>query len=90
MATTSSAASQATPDPLSMAAVLRIPIMRRLWYAQVISVFGDFLALFAVIGVLTFRLNASAQQVINLQIAYLLPIAILGVVAGVLRRSLAA
>ena len=77
MATTS------TPDPLSMAAVLRIPVMRRLWYAQVISVFGDFLALFAVIGVLTFRLNATAQQVINLQIAYLLPIAILGVIAGV-------
>jgi DHA3 family macrolide efflux protein-like MFS transporter len=76
-------ATQPIPNPLSMAAVLRIPIMRRLWYAQVISVFGDFLALFAVIGVLTFRLNASAQQVINLQIAYLLPIAILGVVAGV-------
>ncbi len=76
-------ATSVTPDPLSMAAVLRIPILRRLWYAQVISVFGDFLALFAVIGVLTFRLNASAQQVINLQIAYLLPIAILGVVAGV-------
>ena len=82
MATSASPPTTA-PDPLSMGAVLRIPIMRRLWYAQIISVFGDFLALFAVIGVLTFRLNASAQQVINLQIAYLLPIAILGVIAGV-------
>ena len=82
MATTASPSITA-PDPLSMRAVLRIPMMRRLWYAQVISVFGDFLALFAVIGVLAFRLNATAQQVINLQIAYLLPIAVLGVIAGV-------
>ena len=66
-----------------MGAVLRIPMMRRLWYAQIVSVFGDFLALFAVISVLTFKLEASAQQVIGIQIAYLLPIAILGILAGV-------
>ncbi len=71
------------PAPLSMGAVLRIPMMRRLWYAQIISVFGDFLALFAVISVLTFRLHASAQQVTGVQISYLLPIALLGVLAGV-------
>lgn len=71
------------PAPLSMGAVLRIPMMRRLWYAQIISVFGDFLALFAVISVLTFRLHANAQQVTGVQIAYLLPIAILGILAGV-------
>lgn len=66
-----------------MGGVLRIALMRRLWYAQIISVFGDFLALFAVISVLTFRLHANAQQVTGVQIAYLLPIALLGVVAGV-------
>ncbi|MGH8093350.1 MAG: MFS transporter [Chthoniobacterales bacterium] len=71
------------PAPLSMGAVLRIAMMRRLWYAQTISVFGDFLALFAVISVLTFRLHANAQQVTGVQIAYLLPIAVLGVLAGV-------
>ena len=71
------------PAPLSMGAVLRIPMMRRLWYAQIISVFGDFLALFAVISVLTFKLHANAQQVTGVQIAYLLPIAILGIMAGV-------
>ena len=70
-------------EPLSMGAVLRIPVMRRLWYAQIVSVFGDFLALFAVIGVLTFNLHASAPQIIGVQIAYLLPIAVLGVLAGV-------
>lgn len=71
------------PQPLSMAAVLRIPLLRRLWYAQIISVFGDFLALFAVIGILTFKLHATAQQVTGVQIAYMLPIAVLGILAGV-------
>src|SRR5580704_8040682 len=71
------------PAPLSMGDVMRIPMMRRLWYAQVVSVFGDFLALFAVISILTFRLHATAQQVTGIQIAYMLPIAILGILAGV-------
>jgi len=71
------------PAPLSMGAVLRIPMLRRLWYAQIISVFGDFLALFAVIGILTFKLHATAQQVTGVQIAYMLPIAVLGILAGV-------
>ena len=66
-----------------MAAVLRVPVMRRLWIAQIVSVFGDFLALFAVINFLTFHLAATADQVTGLQIAYLLPIALLGVLAGV-------
>jgi len=73
----------APPAFLTMREVLRIPIMRRLWYAQIVSNFGDFLALFAVIGVLTFKLHANAQQVTGVQIAYLVPIAILGILAGV-------
>lgn len=74
---------QTVPEPLSMGAVLRIPTMRRLCTAQIISTFGDFLALLAVINFLTFHLNAGPQQVTGLQIAYLLPIAVLGVLAGV-------
>jgi len=66
-----------------MREVLQFPLLRRLWYAQIISVFGDFLALYAVIGVLTFRLHATAQQVTGVQIAYMLPIAVLGILAGV-------
>src|SRR5437879_805719 len=71
------------PAPLSMGDVMRIPMLRRLWYAQVVSVFGDFLALFAVISILTFKLHATAQQVTGVQIAYMLPIAVLGILAGV-------
>ncbi|MBS1799834.1 MAG: MFS transporter [Acidobacteria bacterium] len=71
------------PAPLSMSEVLRFPLLRRLWYAQIISVFGDFLALFAVISILTFKLHGTAQQVTGVQIAYMLPIAVLGILAGV-------
>lgn len=71
------------PEPLSMGAVLRIPVMRRLWYAQIVSNFGDFLALFAVIGFLTFNVRANPQQITGVQIAYQLPIAVLGILAGV-------
>ena len=73
----------APAEPLSMAAVLRVVTMRRLWYAQIVSVFGDFLALFAIITIMTFRLHATPQQVTGLNIAYLLPIALLGIVSGV-------
>jgi DHA3 family macrolide efflux protein-like MFS transporter len=81
---TSEAPPQAVPPtPLTMREVLRITTMRRLWYAQIVSTLGDFLALFAVIGYLTFKLHANAQQVTGVQIAYLVPIAILGILAGV-------
>ena len=73
----------AAPEPLSLRAVLRIGMLRRLWYAQIVSVMGDFLALFAVITVMTFRLHANAQQITGLQIAYMAPIAVLGVISGV-------
>lgn len=71
------------PDPLSMGAVLRIVPLRRLWYAQVVSVFGDFLALYAVMTIVTYKLHATPQQVTGIQIAYLAPIAILGTISGV-------
>lgn len=69
--------------PLTMREVLRIRTMRRLWYAQIVSNFGDFIALFAVIGLLTYQLHATAQQVTGVQISYQLPIAVLGILAGV-------
>jgi MFS family permease len=71
------------PEPMSMGAVLRVVTLRRLWYAQIVSTFGDFLALFAVITVMTFKLHATPQQVTGIQIAYLLPIALISVISGV-------
>lgn len=71
------------PDPMSMREVLRVVTLRRLWYAQIVSVFGDFLALFAIITIMTFQLHATPQQITGINIAYLLPIALLGVISGV-------
>jgi DHA3 family macrolide efflux protein-like MFS transporter len=71
------------PPALSMRDVLRIKTMRRLWYAQIVSNFGDFVALFAVIGLMTYKMHASAQQVTGVQISYQVPIAVLGILAGV-------
>ena len=34
---------------------------RRLWIAQIVSIFGDFLAIFAVFSVVTFDLHGTAN-----------------------------
>jgi len=68
---------------MSFRDVLRLTVMRRIWYAQVVSLLGDFLALFAVISVVSFRLHGTPAQVTGVQIAYMVPIAVLGPLAGV-------
>jgi MFS family permease len=84
MSTAAAAASSASmPAPMSFRDVLRIDVMRRVWYAQIISLFGDWLALFAVIAVVSFALNGTPKQIIGVQIAYMLPIVFVGPVAGV-------
>src|SRR5437763_5646219 len=83
MSTSTATAAAAPPPPLTFRDVLRIDVMRRVWYAQIISLFGDFLALFAVIAVVTFRMHGTPAQVIGLQISYMLPIVFIGPIAGV-------
>src|SRR6266581_2367860 len=51
--------------PMSFADVLRIDVMRRVWYAQIISLFGDWLALFAVIAVVSFAMHGSPKQILG-------------------------
>src|SRR5207249_4491132 len=82
MSTTQTAAA-APAAPMSFRDVLRIDVMRKVWFAQVISLFGDFLALFAVIAVVTFRMHGTPAQVTGLQIAYMVPIVFVGPIAGV-------
>ena len=80
---TTAAAAASAPALPSFGDVLPIPVMRRVWYAQVVSLFGDFLALFAVIAVVSFRMHGTPAQLTGLQIAYMLPIVFVGPVAGV-------
>ncbi|OLC79775.1 MAG: MFS transporter [Acidobacteria bacterium 13_1_40CM_4_65_8] len=68
---------------MSFRDVLRIDVMRRVWYAQVISLFGDFLALFAVIVVVSFTMHGTPNQITGVQIFYMLPIVFVGPIAGV-------
>src|SRR3989475_12633148 len=73
----------ATAPSMSFRDVLRIDVMRRVWYAQVISLFGDFLALFAVIVVVSFTMHGTPNQITGVQIFYMLPIVFVGPIAGV-------
>src|SRR5918994_6919744 len=69
--------------PMTFREVLRLTVMRRVWYAQVVSLLGDFLAIFAVISVVTYRMHGTPAQVTGVQIAYMLPLALLGPLSGV-------
>src|SRR6266853_4957085 len=71
------------PKPYTLKTILRFKPFRTLWLAQFVSVFGDFLALFGVISLITFRWHGTALQVTTVTIAYILPLAIIGPVAGV-------
>ena len=71
------------PEQLSFREVLRIHAVRRLWLAQLVSIFGDFLAIFAVFSVVTFQLHGTPTQVSMILVAYLLPLAVLSPLAGV-------
>jgi len=68
---------------LNMRQTLAIPSFRKLWIAQLVSVFGDFLALYAVISAMSFRMHASARDISLVSVFFLLPMALIGPLAGV-------
>jgi MFS transporter, DHA3 family, macrolide efflux protein len=69
--------------PLSFGEVLRLRPVRRMWIAQIVSVFGDFLAVFAVVAVVTFQLHGTATQVAMVLVSFMAPLAIVSPLAGV-------
>src|SRR6266702_8315201 len=69
--------------PLSFGEVLRLRPVRRLWIAQIVSVFGDFLAVFAIIALVTFKLHGTATQVAMVLVSFMAPFAIVSPLAGV-------
>lgn len=72
-----------TPAPLTFREVFQIKELRRLWAAQLVSVCGDFLAIYAIFAVVSFRMHASATAVSLVLVFYLLPLAIVSPIAGV-------
>src|SRR3974390_378709 len=75
--------SPAAAKHYTMRQVLAIPAFRRPWVGQFVSIFGDFLALYAVYSMVTFKLHANAREVSLITVAFLLPLALVGPVAGV-------
>jgi DHA3 family macrolide efflux protein-like MFS transporter len=63
--------------------VLAIPGIRRLWIGQLVSITGDFLAIFAVLSIASFRMHGTPAQITGVTISYMLPLAILSPLAGV-------
>jgi MFS family permease len=68
---------------LTFREVLKLRPVRRLWLAQLVSIFGDFLAVFAVFSLVTFQLHGTATQVSMILVAYMLPLAVVSPLAGV-------
>jgi MFS transporter, DHA3 family, macrolide efflux protein len=69
--------------PLSFGDVLRLRPVRRLWIATIVSVFGDFLAIFAIIALVAFKLHGTPTQVAMVLVAFMAPFAIVSPFAGV-------
>jgi len=66
-----------------MRQALAIPGFRKLWLATLVSIFGDFLALYAIFSEMTFRMHASPRAITMVTVFFLLPLAFVGPVAGV-------
>lgn len=73
----------AAAPSLTFRQVLAISALRRLWAAQIVSVFGDFLAIYAIFSVVSFRMHGSATDVTLVMVFYLLPLAVISPLAGV-------
>ena len=73
----------AAPTMIGLRDVMAIPPFRRLWISQLVSVFGDFLALYAVIAMVSFRMHGTPRQVTLISVFFLLPLAIISPIAGV-------
>ncbi|MBZ5504058.1 MAG: MFS transporter [Acidobacteriia bacterium] len=78
-----SPAETTSPAAYTLKTILKFKPFRTLWLAQFVSIFGDFLALFGVISLITFRWHGTALQVTAVTIAYMLPLAVISPVAGV-------
>src|ERR1017187_3859437 len=76
--------SMASPTPhLTFRDVLKIRSVRRLWLAPLVSIFGAFFGVFAVVCPVKFQLHGTPTQVSMILVAYMLPLAVVSPLAGV-------
>ncbi len=72
-----------TPTPYTFKTILQHRPFRIMWLAQFVSIFGDFLALFGVILMITYRWHGTVLDITTITIFFVLPLTIVGPVAGV-------
>lgn len=72
------------PPPTPEGSIFKLVGFRTIWFGQAVSIFGDFIALFGIISLITFRWHGTPMQVTGMTIAYILPLAVIGPPAGVL------
>ena len=68
---------------LSIGAALKIRDLRSIWIGQIVSIFGDFLAIFAILGIVSFQYRGDGTKVGLVLISYLLPFTFVSPIAGV-------
>ena len=68
-----SSSATTTPTPYTLKTILKFKPFRTLWLAQFVSVFGDFLAIFGVISLITFRWHGTPVQVTTVTMALCCP-----------------
>ena len=73
----------ASANQMTQREVFALVPFRRLAAAQLVSTFGDFLALFAILSIVSFRLHGSPAEVAGVMIAYMRPAAFVSPAAGV-------
>lgn len=71
-----------------MLSPLRIPGIRCLWIGQLVSIAGDYIAIFAVLSNASFRMHATASAITGITIAYMLPLALFGRWSGAIADRL--
>jgi len=70
-------------EKVSFGQVLRNRQFFALWLANLVSSFGDWLALIALFSLIGFRWKGTPSEVSGIMIAYVIPVALFGTVAGV-------
>lgn len=70
-------------QPVTFGQVLRNRQFYLLWLAQLISSFGDWLAILAIFSMVTFRWKGSADDMAWIFVSFIGPVSLLGPVAGV-------
>ncbi len=70
-------------SPVSFRQLIKNRQFVALWLSQLVSSFGDWLAILALFSLVAFKMKSSSYEVAGIMISFIIPMAFLGPVAGV-------